>query len=48
MPKKIVNDEGMHFCNKIFNSRLAKYSVKYKLALGYLPQSNGQADPIGR
>ncbi|XP_022857585.1 uncharacterized protein LOC111378583 [Olea europaea var. sylvestris] len=46
MPRAIVSDEGTHFCNKLFNSLLAKYDVKHKLALGYHPQSNGQAESL--
>ncbi|XP_022857225.1 uncharacterized protein LOC111378281 [Olea europaea var. sylvestris] len=43
-PRAIVSNGGTHFCNKLFNSLLAKYDVKHKLALGYHPQSNGQAE----
>ena len=42
--KAIINDEGSHFCNKIFNALLAKYGVKHKVALAYHPQTNGQAE----
>ncbi|KAI3450351.1 hypothetical protein Pfo_007016 [Paulownia fortunei] len=42
-PRAIVSDEGSHFCNKTFNNLLAKYGVRHKVALGYHPQSNGQA-----
>ncbi|KAI3470680.1 hypothetical protein Pfo_027343 [Paulownia fortunei] len=42
-PREIISDEGSHFCNKIFNNLLAKYGVRHKVALGYHPQSNGQA-----
>ncbi|KAI3463869.1 hypothetical protein Pfo_020532 [Paulownia fortunei] len=42
-PRAIVSDEGSHFCNKMFNNLLAKYGVRHKVALGYHPQSNGQA-----
>ncbi|XP_022846304.1 uncharacterized protein LOC111369053 [Olea europaea var. sylvestris] len=43
-PRAIVSDEGTHFYKKLFNSLLAKYDVKHKLALGYHPQSNGQVE----
>ncbi|XP_075481081.1 uncharacterized protein LOC142521777 [Primulina tabacum] len=43
-PRAIISDEGTHFCNKIFNLLLAKYSVKHKVTLAYHPQSNGQAE----
>ncbi|KAK6151062.1 hypothetical protein DH2020_015994 [Rehmannia glutinosa] len=42
-PRAIVSDEGTHFCNKLFNNLLSKYGVRHKVALGYHPQSNGQA-----
>ena len=28
-PKVAINDEGSHFCNKLFASHLAKYGVKH-------------------
>ncbi|CAA2964839.1 uncharacterized protein LOC111987139 [Olea europaea subsp. europaea] len=37
-----------HFCNKLFNSLLAKYDIKHKLTLSYHPQSNGQAEVSNR
>ncbi|XP_073019299.1 uncharacterized protein [Primulina eburnea] len=48
-PRAIINDEGTHFCNKIFNSLLAKYDVKHRVTLAYHPQANRTAykTPIG-
>ena len=43
-PRAIVSDEGTHFKNKVFDVLMAKYGVKYKMALAYHPQSNGQAE----
>ncbi|XP_075518288.1 uncharacterized protein LOC142552397 [Primulina tabacum] len=43
-PIAIISDEGTHFCNKIFNSLLAKYDVKHRVTLAYHPQANGQAE----
>ncbi|XP_075515763.1 uncharacterized protein LOC142550573 [Primulina tabacum] len=43
-PRAIISDEGTHFCNKIFNSLLAKYDVKHRVTLTYHPQANGQAE----
>ncbi|XP_073057250.1 uncharacterized protein [Primulina eburnea] len=43
-PRAIISDEGTHFCNKIFNSLLAKDDVKHKMTLAYHPQANGQAE----
>ncbi|KAK6142127.1 hypothetical protein DH2020_006995 [Rehmannia glutinosa] len=47
-PRAIVSDEGTHFCNKLFNNLLAKFGVRHKIALGYHPQSNGQAEISNR
>ena len=35
--RAIISDEGIHFCNKVFNALLAKYGVKHKVALAYHP-----------
>ena len=42
-PRVIINDEGSHFCNKLFASLLAKYGMKHRVSLAYHPQSNRQA-----
>ncbi|RVW66472.1 hypothetical protein CK203_065756 [Vitis vinifera] len=42
VPKAIINDEGTHFCNKPFETLLAKYGVKHKVATPYHPQTSGQ------
>ncbi|XP_075499196.1 uncharacterized protein LOC142537576 [Primulina tabacum] len=47
-PRAIISDEGTHFCNKIFNSLLAKYDVKHSVTLAYHPQANGQAEISNR
>ena len=33
VPKAIISDGGTHFCNKPFETLLAKYGVKHKVAL---------------
>ena len=38
VPKAIINDWGTHFCNKTFETLLAKYGVKHKVATPYHPQ----------
>ena len=43
-PRAVINDEGSHFCNKLFASLLAKYGVKHRVTLAYHPQSNGQVE----
>ncbi|RVW27359.1 Retrovirus-related Pol polyprotein from transposon opus [Vitis vinifera] len=38
VPKAIISDGGTHFCNKPFETLLAKYGVKHKVATPYHPQ----------
>ena len=38
VPKAIISDGGSHFCNKPFETLLAKYGVKHKVATPYHPQ----------
>ena len=47
-PRVIINDEGTHFCNAVFNATMAKYGIKYKKTLAYHPQENGQAKVSNR
>ncbi|XP_073063936.1 uncharacterized protein [Primulina eburnea] len=47
-PRAIISDEGTHFCNKVFNSLLAKYDVKHRVTLAYHPQANGKAEISNR
>ena len=35
VPKAIISDGGTHFCNKPFETLLAKYGVKHKVATPY-------------
>ena len=44
VPKAIISDGGTHFCNKPFETLLAKYRVKYKVAMPYHPQTSGQVE----
>ena len=44
MPKAIISDGGTHCCNKPFETLLAKYGVKHKVATPYHPQTNGQVE----
>ncbi|XP_075473297.1 uncharacterized protein LOC142504299 [Primulina tabacum] len=46
--RAIISDEGTHFCNKIFNSLLAKYDVKHRVTLAYQSKANGQAEISNR
>ncbi|KAL6321888.1 hypothetical protein AAG906_035594 [Vitis piasezkii] len=48
VPKAIISDEGTHFCNKPFETLLAKYGVKHKVAIPYHPQTSGQVELANR
>ena len=48
VPKAIINDGGSHFCNKPFETLLAKYEVKHKVATPYHPQTSGQVELANR
>ena len=40
--------EAIHFCNKPFETLLAKYGVKHKVATPYHPQTFGQVELANR
>ncbi|RVW33562.1 Retrovirus-related Pol polyprotein from transposon opus [Vitis vinifera] len=42
VPKAIISDGGTHFCNKPFETLLAKYEVKHKVATPYHPRLLGK------
>ena len=48
MPKAIISDGGTHFCNKPFETLLAKYGVKHKVATPYHPQTSRQVELANR
>nr|CAN67503.1 hypothetical protein VITISV_016516 [Vitis vinifera] len=48
VPKAIINDGGTHFCNRPFETLLAKYGVKHKVATPYHSQSSGQVELANR
>ncbi|RVW12444.1 Retrovirus-related Pol polyprotein from transposon 17.6 [Vitis vinifera] len=48
VPKAIISDGGTHFCNKSFETLLAKYGVKHKVATPYHPQTSGQVELANR
>ena len=43
MPRAIISDGGIHFCNRPFENLLKKYGVTHKVSIAYHPQTNGQA-----
>ena len=48
VPKAIISDGGSHFCNKPFETLLAKYGVKHKVDTPYHPQTTGQVELANR
>ena len=48
VPKAIISDGSLHFCNKPFENLLAKYGVKHKVATPYHPQTSGQVELANR
>ncbi|XP_038688847.1 uncharacterized protein LOC119988008 [Tripterygium wilfordii] len=47
-PRAIISDGGTHFCNRQFNSLLAKYGITHKVATPYHPQTSGQVEISNR
>ena len=48
VPKAIITNGGTHFCNKSFETLLAKYRMKHKVATPYHPQTSGQVELANR
>ena len=48
MPQAIISDQGTHFTNRSFDALLKKYSIVYKLATPYRPQTSGQVEISNR
>ena len=48
MPRAIISDGGLHFCNRPFEKLLKKYGVTHKVSKAYHPQTNGQAELANR
>ncbi|XP_075515720.1 uncharacterized protein LOC142550530 [Primulina tabacum] len=47
-PRAIISDGGTQFCNRQFDSLLAKYGVRHKVATPYHPQTSGQVEVSNR
>ena len=48
MPRVIISDGRLHFCNRPFENLLKKYGVTHKASTAYHPQTNGQAELANR
>ena len=46
--KAIISNGGSHFCNKPFETLLAKYGVKHKVVTPYHPQTSGLVELANR
>ena len=48
MPRAIISDGGLPFCNRPFEKLLKKYGVTHKVSMAYHPQTNGQVELANR
>ena len=48
VPRAIISDGGLYFCNRSFENLLKKYEVTHKVSTAYHPQTNGQAELANR
>ena len=48
MPRVIISDRGIQFCNKNMETLLAIYGVKHIVATPYHPQTSGQVEVSNR
>ncbi|GKC19539.1 reverse transcriptase domain-containing protein [Tanacetum coccineum] len=48
VPKALISDRGMHFCNSQLEKALQKYKVTHKLSTAYHPQTNRQIEVTNR
>ena len=48
IPRAIISDGGLHFCNQSFENLLKKYGVTHEVSTAYHPQTNGQAELANR
>ncbi|GJX82061.1 reverse transcriptase domain-containing protein [Tanacetum coccineum] len=48
VPKALISDRGVHFCNSQLEKALQRYDVTQKLSTTYHPQSNGQTEVTNR
>ena len=48
VPRAIISDGGLHFCNRPFENLLKKYGVTHKVSTAYHLQTNGQAELANR
>ena len=44
MPRAIISDSGLNFCNRPFENLVKNYEVTHKVSTSYHPQTNGQVE----
>ena len=44
VPRAIISDGGLHFCNRSFENLLKKYGITHKVSTAYHPQTNGEVE----
>ena len=48
IPRAIISDAGLHFCNRPFEALMRKYCITHKVATPYHPQTSGQVELANR
>ncbi|XP_023731015.1 uncharacterized protein LOC111878743 [Lactuca sativa] len=48
VPRALISDRGMHFCNKMMEDLLKKYHMTHRVSTAYHSQTNGQAEVLNR
>ncbi|GJS22642.1 reverse transcriptase domain-containing protein [Tanacetum coccineum] len=48
IPKTLISDRETHFCNKIMEKTMKRYSVNHRFSTSYHPQMSGQAENTNR
>ncbi|KAI5313301.1 hypothetical protein L3X38_042475 [Prunus dulcis] len=47
-PRAVISDGGSHFCNKLFEALMKKYSITHRVSTPYHPQTSGQVEISNR
>ncbi|GJR65816.1 reverse transcriptase domain-containing protein [Tanacetum coccineum] len=48
MPKALISDRGIHFCNKIMEKTMKRYGVNHRFSTSYHPQTSGEVENTNR
>ncbi|GKD09514.1 reverse transcriptase domain-containing protein, partial [Tanacetum coccineum] len=48
MPKALISDRIIHFCNKIMEKTMKRYGVIHRFSTSYHPQTSGQVENTNR